>query len=227
MITAATIVAVACAGIAAVLTTQFARGAAVAAVPDIDRVISPDDAAKFDQFALYSGGNASGSWDLTDIIQTEQEPTQALQEAGITNWDNNITFEYGSCTVPKDSTEGGCADPLQIQIWPACDRSIADYPKPGSFGFDYTRTTLLDVPAALVDEGGGDGRVELYTGAVTLVIFAPSTDDAVAASKALKPINQLARDAGGTVGSDGYMTSLPPPVDGAMDGTLTCSHPMP
>lgn len=38
---------------------------------------------------------------------------------------DTITYVYGDCGLPKG--EGGCATPLQIQIWRACARAYRDY----------------------------------------------------------------------------------------------------
>jgi hypothetical protein len=56
----------------------------------------------------------------------------------------------------------------------------------------------------------------VYTGDVTIVIFA-NRATAYRVVDALKPVNQLAVDAGAGLGND-----LPPPVPGALAGKLLC-----
>jgi hypothetical protein len=188
-----------------------------------DAILTPDQVSMFDQFALYSGGASTDGYSLTNVDQIELPPTAALQQAGITNWNNSVTFEYGTCTPAGTGNEWGCPDPVQIQIWPACDRTLADYPKSGTYGQSYSESQTLGVPSAVFDEGDGS-RLELYTGDVTIVIWAPSLAEEQKVAANLSPANKLAVDAGGTVGPDGSYLALPAPVDGALTGQLACSH---
>src|SRR5688500_7675452 len=88
---------------------------------------------------------------------------------------------YGHCTPRSDA---GCAPPLQIQTWPACERSPADYTigepeeplRPSDIG------TIRGVPARFY----GNHRLELSTGDVTVVIFGRSRDLLVAAAQTLR-----------------------------------------
>jgi hypothetical protein len=119
---------------------------------------------------------------------------------------------YGTC-IARDGE--GCAPPLEIQSWPACERSPADYnagPPGAAQPIQPTRSfQLRGVPARLYD----DGSLELNTAAATVVIFGQDTDQLLAAAAALRsPRASPLTAAPGEV--------LPAPVPGAQNGTLKC-----
>lgn len=117
---------------------------------------------------------------------------------------------YGSCAPTADS---GCAPPLQVQVWRACERNVSLYTRyPGPNGpISFTRTTIRGVPAAIFDDGY---RIELYAGDDTIVIFADTAARARAAAEALRG---TVHGASRTAGED-----LPAPAPGALSGTATC-----
>jgi hypothetical protein len=105
--------------------------------------------------------------------------------------------------------------PLEVQSWPACERSAADYnagpPGAAQRIEPVAVAELRGVPARFY----GDGSVELSAGAVTIFIFGHSREDLVAAAGDLRteptaPVSVSQRE------------SLPPPVSGAQSGTLSC-----
>ena len=73
------------------------------------------------QFTRYFLGQDFESLPLTDTSYSCHRPTPPSD--GIAREDL-VSFIYGDCT-PGD--EGGCAPPLEIQTWPACDRWYAQY----------------------------------------------------------------------------------------------------
>jgi hypothetical protein len=99
----------------------------------------------------------------------------------------------------------------QVQTWPACDRWYGLYPDPRySEFFDRPELTRIrGVPAARFEE---DARIELYTGDVTVVVFADTQERAERAVGALRP-----RAAEGPVEE-----RLPPALRGAVSGRLDC-----
>lgn len=110
--------------------------------------------------------------------------------------------------------EGGCAPPLQIQIWPACDRSLQDYYFNSTDGHpvvEYELTSVRGVPAARF----ADGMMEIYTGNVTVVVFA---DEEALRREAIENLRGANALAGGISPGE----NLPAPVAGAMSGELTC-----
>jgi hypothetical protein len=119
---------------------------------------------------------------------------------------HHTDFIYGDCEAP-------CAPPLDIQTWPACDRYYRVYhfgPPGGDPGLPPLRR-LRGVPAAYF----GDGRLELYTGDVTVVVFAEHRAQAFRAAHEL-------RAAPGSPGGPSAVVPLPPPVHGALSGNLGC-----
>jgi hypothetical protein len=91
---------------------------------------------------------------------------------------NSFGVLYGDC----DASDGGCALPLEIQTWPACDRNFADFDfLPGLFPRPPIGR-LRGVPSARFE---GSTRVELYTGDVTVVVFADTPGRATRAAAAL------------------------------------------
>ena len=119
---------------------------------------------------------------------------------------NYVSFVYGDC-VPED--DAGCAPPAEIQVWPACRRSIALYRAPPPAGPVAERTMIRGVPAAFLDDGT---RLELQTGSSTVVVFADSRGRAARIARALRPLSES--------GPPGER--LPPPAPGALEGTLDC-----
>lgn len=125
---------------------------------------------------------------------------------------NLVTQMYGTCKPEKGAT--GCAPPLEVQTWPACERNLSlyrRYPGPNGEVIPYERTTVRGVPAAVFEDGT---RIEVYTADVTVVIFADSAERARRAASSL----------GGQVGSlrVDAQQALPQPVPGALTGELSC-----
>lgn len=119
---------------------------------------------------------------------------------------------YGTC---KATSDAGCAPPLAVQVWPACERSPADYtfgdPENESTLEPTDVTTLRGVPARFY----GEGRLELSTGDVTVVLFGDSKQLVVEAAGQLRSENGAAN----RVTPD---QALPAPSRGAQEGTLPC-----
>lgn len=125
---------------------------------------------------------------------------------------HSVTWVYGDCAATSDM---GCAPPLQVQTWPACERSPADY----TFGepeherrLEPTETfEVRGVPARFY----GDERLELSAGVTTIVLFGSSKKLLLDAASSLS----TAKGAPDQVSAD---DPLPAPVKGAQDGTLAC-----
>jgi hypothetical protein len=96
---------------------------------------------------------------------------------------NYLAYIYGDCSIRPG--ESGCRPPLEIQTWPACQRFLAKY----SF-----RSKPL--PHRFLSTGGGaevvefsfaaGSRIEVYTKASTVVIFAADRDRALEAVDMLR-----------------------------------------
>jgi hypothetical protein len=115
---------------------------------------------------------------------------------------------YGTCAA---TSETGCAPPLQIQTWPACERSPADYTVGGQPLQPTDVVRVRGVPARFY----GENRLEISTGDSTVVIFGDSRELLLSAAAAL-------RTRAGSPRSVGPGSQLPAPAAGAEDGTLSC-----
>lgn len=162
----------------------------------------PESVKTFSAFPLYYAGDSFDGLPLTAITRRLQT-TRLEPEPGRANF---VGFLYGDCEPVSD---GGCPLPLEIQVWPACERTLASYTMGGQ-PMAHDRTTLRGVPAAIFDNGG---RLELYTGRVTVVIFGMSKEQMERATDALVPVNFDAETA----------DDLPMPDAGALEGKLTCT----
>ena len=110
-----------------------------------------------------------------------------------------LTFIYGDCDASGD---GGCAPPLQVQIWPIERRP------PGIIDRECRRVSVRGVPGAFY---GAD--LDLYVGAHTVSIFADSQARALRAATALRPV-----DSGSATTAD-----LPAPKVDAGPGMAECA----
>jgi hypothetical protein len=117
-----------------------------------------------------------------------------------------VSVLYGDCLAVDHQ---GCALPLEIQTWPACVRSLADYDESDPLAPRPERMRVRGVPAAVLDEGR---QLELQTGSSTVVIFGESRALVNRAAAALRRAD----------GGDRAGDPLRPPVPGAMEGTLAC-----
>lgn len=142
---------------------------------------------------------------------------------------NFISFIYGDCTPPIDPAtghaDGGCAAPLEIQTWPACERTWADYDLGSYFAPSAgPPSQRRGVPAIAFDQGT---RLELYPGRSTVVIFAGDPAIASRAADALRTLPPDATPASARANPENLRESggggnLPAPAAGAMEGKLSC-----
>ncbi|MDP9317482.1 MAG: hypothetical protein M3O94_00095 [Actinomycetota bacterium] len=151
----------------------------------------------FTGYPLYAVGDEFEGRPLT-AVNRELSPASAPIAS------DSTTFIYAPCDAQRSGA--GCSDEIQIQIWPTCLRNLSLSGGPGYAGLAHRR----GVPFRL-------GPFEVYTGDVTIVIFA-NRETAYRVVDALKPVNQLAVDAGAGSGKN-----LPPPVPGALAGKLRCA----
>lgn len=156
------------------------------------------EAEEFGQFPLYFGGDAVAGLPLVAVHRIDAAPYPGEKVRR-----NDVTFVYGDCHAPT----GPCAPPLQIQVWDACER----YQRLYDILWDEA-TIIRGVPSAFYDDYM---RLELYTGRVSIVIFAGSRDSRellVSAARSLRGVNNRLAP-----GSD-----LPRPIPGVIDGKLPC-----
>ncbi len=146
-------------------------------------------ARTFADFPLYAPGEAFDELPLTAVVRRFDDSPD-----GPPVRENYVDFVYGMCEAPEG--EGGCAPPLSVQIWAACERN------PMAYGPEIAREGPLEVRGVPAYFFEGGRRLELSTGTATVVIFASGRDSALSAANGLEGINnQLAAGA-----------PLPPPA---------------
>jgi hypothetical protein len=120
---------------------------------------------------------------------------------------NFLMVAYGDCKVQSDS---GCAPPIEVQTFPACERNLASYSAdPSGAPLPHRSLAIRGAPAAAFDEGT---RLEIYTGTSTIVIFGDSPKLVREAAAAVRPL-------GG-----GRLAQLAPAASGALHGKLSCAR---
>ncbi len=152
-----------------------------------------DRARAIADFPVYYGGAAVEGHPLTAVLRRKDTA-------------DYVAFVYGDCIVESDT---GCAPPAEIQVWPACKRSLSLYDAGASSVPTPDRTLVRGAPGAFFDDGR---RLEIQTGRATVVIFSASRAASLRIGSALRGLN-VAVAAGG---------SLPSPADGAVEGRLRC-----
>jgi hypothetical protein len=133
---------------------------------------------------------------------------------------NFTNYFYGHCKIAEGAT--GCAPPLQIQTWPACQRALGDYTFEGK-PMPYRRLPSRSGAEVVEIQFEYGPRIEIYTKSSTIVIFAENPD---LGEKALTQLrsqeigNPPATQADELKGEPEQ--SLEPPTDGATEGELQC-----
>ncbi len=167
-------------------------------------------------FEIFSAGPSIAGVPLTDFRRRCGGTTPADEPPA-----NYTSYIYGDCNIAEGAT--GCKPPLEIQTWPACERSLAEY----SFqGKPIPRTRLPSRNGAEVQEivlPFGPPRIEVYSKSSTVVIFA---NDSALAREALGQLRSQEQDtppATQAVELAGKPDEgLEPPSDGATEGELQC-----
>jgi hypothetical protein len=133
---------------------------------------------------------------------------------------NFTNYIYGDCET--SGGDGGCEPPLQIQTWPACQRTLSDYTFEGK-PMPYRRLPSLGDAEVVEIEFMFGPRIEVYTATSTIVLFAQDLALAIEALDQLRsqgigqPPATKADELSGPP-DDG----LVPPNDGATEGELSC-----
>jgi hypothetical protein len=140
------------------------------------------DAKAFKGFPIYTVGDTFRNLPLNAAIRVNASriPGEAVRA-------DHVTFMYGGC----ESVGGqGCMVPLQVQVWNACERNRDSYatgPGPPAVTSDES-LKVRGVDAAYFEDFS---RLELYSGAGTIVLFAdgPNRELLLDAAKALRGYN--------------------------------------
>jgi hypothetical protein len=132
-------------------------------------------ARAFPEFPLAYAGERVDGLPLTAIIRRRDSA-------------DYVSFVYGDCHPV--SSDGGCAPPTEIQVWPGDRRSVGMY----DVGIPGTPAATVDTvrgnAAAFFDEGT---RLEIYAGAATVVIFADSPGRVRKVAGALRCVGEAER----------------------------------
>lgn len=148
--------------------------------------MSSEQADSFAEFPLYNSGSS------VDLGETTLPLTATVRE--LTPHDpsrpgrlNLVSFVYGFCVPHYGSdAEGdesaGCSLPLEIQVWPACERNQNMYDEEDRG----EAMTVRGVPAWFHED---DTRLELRTGTVTVAIFGNSRGEVLRAAEQLRAEN--------------------------------------
>jgi hypothetical protein len=166
--------------------------------------LSIDGAAAFPDFALYSAGQSFEGLPLTGM--TRRLEARVAPDPARANF---VGFRYGDCTPTSDA---GCPAPLEIQVWPACERNLSTYSlTPLGDPLPHEDATVRGVPAAFFEDGQ---RLEVYTGSVSVVLFGRGKAQLLRAADALRAVNA---QSGARTGE-----RLPAPAAGALAGKVSC-----
>lgn len=134
------------------------------------------DARGFSRYPLYFAGTAFEGLPLT-AIDAQRGWARNGEPTGV----DEVMFAYGTCTVPAEVDGGGCAVPLTVQVWSACERYQ------GLYGFPADEElTIRGTDAAFYENFK---RLEVYTGRVTVVLFGTGRDQLLGAAGALHGVN--------------------------------------
>jgi hypothetical protein len=196
-------------------------GGDIAWIPTHDRVLAhealpctgPKDPTNFE---IFSAGPAVAGLPLSAILRRCDAAAPAYEAPA-----NQFTYVYGHCESPPTG-ESGCAPPLEVQTWPACQRY------PAGYSFDGKALPSRELPkrggAEVVEfDFALESRIEVYTKFSTIVIFADSPELARKAVELLTPQQAGKRPVTNAADLRGPPPErLGPPTEGAMEGDLEC-----
>lgn len=171
-------------------------------------------------FTFYSVGAEFEGLTVTHDMRVCYEPS-----AGEFIKPNYVSYIYSDCgLIPELQPPGAfidCPNVLEIQTWPTCERSLADYElDPGVPLPQEPLGMRRGVPAFAFDAGN---RVELFTGSSTVVIFAAEPHRIASVVAALRPAPPATPPASPVAHTGAAIGDLPAPSLGAMTGSLSCS----
>jgi hypothetical protein len=179
-------------------------------------------------FSFYSLGPVweEESLPLREVVRRCDPPDLLSGEQIRANYVSHI---YGDCAPPlytdsetgEEYWEGGCAPPIEIQTWPVCERSLADYElEPGVPYPSESLGEIQGVPAFGFYDGEFLDRVELYSGASTVVIFGTDPQKILAAAADVQPVPAGQPPSESSLPAP--MGELADPVVGSLRGIATC-----
>jgi hypothetical protein len=164
-------------------------------------------------FETFSAGAAPVGLPLTETIRRCDEGSG---DAGA----NYVSYIYGDCMIAESAT--GCSPPLEVQVWPACQRSLADYSFEGR-PLPHRKLPSDDAAEVVEFAFGLDNRIEVYTRSSTIVIFA---NQIALARKAVGLLRPIARGKPPLTNPAALAATpvqgLAAPAEGSIEGQLSC-----
>lgn len=171
-------------------------------------------------YAYYSLGASFEGLKLTTSGRQCEPPPPKVRAADGTlvymspSRQNTVAFIYGTCQPPP-GTDGGCAPPLSISSYPACEqpRSLYKRYRGGGTPVPFQETRVRGIPAAMFDAGprGGGFRLEMYAGDARVVI---AGNDVGMVKRAADRMVAPSSSPGGATSA---RTELPTPIPGAAE----------
>jgi hypothetical protein len=199
---------------------------------------------------VFNAGPQIEGMKLDHVRRVCAEPQPAISEAAGGGIDpdslhrsNFTSFIYGTCTPRGDA---GCPYPLEIQVWPACERNSSRYSTAGSTG-DLgpderagsqliEQTTVRQAPVMIYGDPGRSAsaaddvpeRAETIVGDSTVVVFtdgrARNTGERARMVQAITMLRPAGSSNAPTTGAASATNSaLPEPAAGALTGALDCT----
>ena len=163
-------------------------------------------------FARFSLGESLGDLPL-EAVRRRCVPASSKTLVS----ENFVSYLYGECDASKD--EGICAPPVEIQTWPACERSLSSYEEMP--GVEMPHSPISSLGKAKIVKFDDGLRAEVYTDDSTVVIFGMSTGQVDQALDELQvedpnsPTTEILK-------SDVASQSLEAPDRGSMQGESSC-----
>jgi hypothetical protein len=166
-------------------------------------------------FEVFSAGASPGGLPLNTVRQRCGETSPADEAPA-----NFTSYTYGDCQIAEGAT--GCRPPLEVQTWPACQRSLGNYSFNGK-PIPYTRLPSQSGAEVVEIHFMFGPRIEVYTKSSTVVLFAESRALAI---EALGQLQSQETDKPPATQADELEErpeeGLEPPIDGATEGELQC-----
>jgi hypothetical protein len=170
-------------------------------------------------FDVYSVGSNFEGLPRVDLSRDCGVPAQSALALGFVRM-NSVSLVYGDCT---DYTDGVCDPPLEIQIWPACERNQTSYEDDPEG--NPPASVSLTVRGASARWYDNYARLEVYTGDVTVVIFGRVQQQMAEAAQAMMLTGSA--NAMTTPDDNVYSASSGPPLKptnpGSLTGSLLCN----
>jgi hypothetical protein len=189
------------AGVAAVSSGAGSAGDEVDFVRPARGNLTAERLASWSGFPVYSVGAAFESLPISSINHvsvnvpygdTGERPRDRPEFMRSTDRHqvelDYVSVMYGGCELNDSDDTRSCALPLEIQTWRGCNRTLSDIDYGPGIPVEYEPLSIGGATAVVFP----DGRIEIYTGSSTIVVFGDSPDRASRAARLMSSANRLA-----------------------------------